>query len=221
MYNVMFEETRTVMYRKETEVEVKNCETCKYEKLEEVDYPCRLCYGCNKWTPKREVTISDNVMKIKIGGETVADFEIGTVKSITDTEKRIYDNMVNSMYGYTNVGLNVSILQIKDVIFNNPATIVFWVDGTKTVVKCQDGDIYDPEKGLAMAISKKALGNQGNYCEVFKKWLPEEVEVEVEVEELTFEGHLSKAINTLNELYSKPVTFTISKDAFDTITGDK
>ena len=63
---------------------------------------------------------------------------------------------------------------IKNVIFNEPATIVFWEDGSKTVVKCQDGDIYDPEKGLAMAISKKALGNQGNYCNEFKKWLPED-----------------------------------------------
>lgn len=66
------------------------------------------------------------------------------------------------------------IPDIKDVIFNNPATIVFWADGSKTVVKCQDDDIYDPEKGLAMAISKKALGNQGNYCNDIKKWLPEE-----------------------------------------------
>lgn len=63
---------------------------------------------------------------------------------------------------------------IKQVIFNDPATIVYWADGTRTVVKCQDGDIYDPEKGLAMAISKKALGNKGNYCDVFKHWLPEE-----------------------------------------------
>ena len=69
-----------------------------------------------------------------------------------------------------------SIPDIENVIFNEPATIVFWSDGSKTVVKCQDGDIYDPEKGLAMAISKKALGNQGNYCEIFKKWLPEEPE---------------------------------------------
>lgn len=64
-------------------------------------------------------------------------------------------------------------MTIKNVIFSNPATIVFWMDGTKTVVKCQEGDIYDPEKGLAMAIAKKALGNQGNYCNVFDKWLPE------------------------------------------------
>ena len=58
---------------------------------------------------------------------------------------------------------------IKNVIFNDPATIVFWSDGSKTVVKVQDGDEYDEEKGLAMAISKKALGNKGNYCNVFKK----------------------------------------------------
>lgn len=64
--------------------------------------------------------------------------------------------------------------EIKDVIFNEPATIILWADGTKTVVKCQEGEGYDPEKGMAMAISKKALGNKGNYCEVFKKWLPEE-----------------------------------------------
>ena len=62
---------------------------------------------------------------------------------------------------------------IKKVIFNNPATIVFWSDGSKTVVKAHNDD-YDPEKGLAMAIAKKALGNEGNYYNVFKKWLPNE-----------------------------------------------
>lgn len=61
---------------------------------------------------------------------------------------------------------------IKDVIFNDPATIVFWMDGTKTVVKAQDGEKFDPEKGLAMAISKKALGNnKSNYYNEFKRWL--------------------------------------------------
>lgn len=58
---------------------------------------------------------------------------------------------------------------IENVIFNDPATIVFWKDGTKTVVKATNED-FDPEKGLAMAISKKALGNKGNYFDVFKKW---------------------------------------------------
>lgn len=66
--------------------------------------------------------------------------------------------------------------QIKDVIFHNPATIVFWKDGTKTVVKCQTdkGDTYNPELGLAMCIIKKMCGNKGNYNNVFNKWLPKE-----------------------------------------------
>lgn len=64
--------------------------------------------------------------------------------------------------------------EIKDVIFNNPATIILWNDGTKTVVKCREGEVYDPEKGLAMAIAKKFLGNHGNYHGTFKKYLPKE-----------------------------------------------
>ena len=63
-------------------------------------------------------------------------------------------------------------ISIKNVIFNDPATIVFWNDGTKTVVKAENEE-FDPEKGLAMAISKKVLGNKGNYYKTFKKWLPE------------------------------------------------
>lgn len=63
---------------------------------------------------------------------------------------------------------------IKKVIFNNPATIVYWTDGSKTVVKCQDGDVFDKEKGLAMAIAKKSFGNKGNYCNVFKKFIKED-----------------------------------------------
>ena len=51
-------------------------------------------------------------------------------------------------------------------------TIVFWVDGTKTIVKCQDGDDYCEEVGLAMCIVKKAFGNTSKYNDIFKKWCP-------------------------------------------------
>lgn len=50
---------------------------------------------------------------------------------------------------------------IKDVIFAPPATIVYWSDGSKTVVKCSEKDVFDPEKGLAMAIAKRCGGNKG------------------------------------------------------------
>ena len=100
---------------------------------------------------------------------------------------------------------SVSAPSIKKVIFNYPATIVLWSDGSKTVVKCQDGDIYDPEKGLAMAISKKALGNKGNYCNEFKKWLPEDEEEEEKTVELRFDtSELSSELsNSLAGLASK------------------
>ena len=62
--------------------------------------------------------------------------------------------------------------EITRVIFNDPATIVFWSDGTKTVVKCDERDEFDPEKGLAMAIAKKSLGNNYKYYEVFEKFIP-------------------------------------------------
>lgn len=63
---------------------------------------------------------------------------------------------------------------IKKVIFNDPATIVYWKDGTKTVVKCQDGDVYDKEKGLAMCVTKKFFGNKGNFNKVFNKFIGED-----------------------------------------------
>ena len=110
---------------------------------------------------------------------------------------------------------------IKKVKFNPPATIVFWTDNTKTVVKC-NGEDYDPEKGLAMCICKKMLGNRGNYYEVFKKWLPKEDDSDVvqkvleHIKPQTFEFEL-KPIDINQRLFeiltSVPGTTTIQFDA--------
>lgn len=58
---------------------------------------------------------------------------------------------------------------VNRVIYNDPATIILWDDGTKTVVKCHN-EPFDKEKGFAMAILKKALGDDFHrvlreYCE--------------------------------------------------------
>ena len=84
----------------------------------------------------------------------------------TEYQYAYYRNILNSIYGANPYYRP----EIKNVIFNDPATIVFWTDGTKTVVKCQEGDIFDPEKGLTVAIAKKVYGNKGSYCNVIKKW---------------------------------------------------
>ena len=96
------------------------------------------------------------------------------IRNDAEVPINIYRNILNSTYG---IG-SLRIPEIKNVIFNDPATIVFWEDGTKTVVKCQDCDEFDPEKGLAMAIAKKAYGNKGSYCNKLKKWLPKEEPVD-------------------------------------------
>ena len=60
---------------------------------------------------------------------------------------------------------------IKDVIFAPPATIVYWSDGSKTVVKCSEKDVFDPEKGLAMAVAKRCGGNNGSYYKEIRNWV--------------------------------------------------
>lgn len=59
---------------------------------------------------------------------------------------------------------------IKDVIFAPPATIVYWSDGSKTVVKCSEKDVFDSEKGLAMAVAKRCGGNNGSYYKEIRNW---------------------------------------------------
>lgn len=82
-------------------------------------------------------------------------------------------NIKSSTGWYAPVKEQERNISITKVIFNDPATIVFWADGTKTVVQAYN-EPFDKEKGLAMAIAKKALGNKGNYNEVFKKWIGED-----------------------------------------------
>lgn len=70
---------------------------------------------------------------------------------------------------------HTKMICMTDVKFSGPATIVFWSDGTKTVVKCSENDVYDKEKGLAMAIVKKIIGNNsGSYYRKMKEWIKEE-----------------------------------------------
>ena len=91
--------------------------------------------------------------------------------------------------------------EIKNVKFNGPATIVFWADGTKTVVKCQDGDDYSEEVGLAMCIVKKAFGNTSKYNDIFKKWCNNyDTETDDDYFSEAFKQFRDHVLNTFNEL---------------------
>lgn len=46
----------------------------------------------------------------------------------------------------------------KEIIYNDAATIVYWTDDTKTVVKCNENDEYSEYAGFVAAVAKKMYG---------------------------------------------------------------
>lgn len=62
---------------------------------------------------------------------------------------------VPGSFAYLDKDKNLKEVYIKQVIYQNPATIVFWSDDTKTVSKTHAGDVYSPEAGLVLCILKK------------------------------------------------------------------
>lgn len=93
-----------------------------------------------------------------------------------------FDRRCKESYDKKNREANARIDSlIKNVKFNGPATIIFWADGTKTAVTCQEGDTYDREKGLLAAIVKHSYGKRFN--RLLEKWCPIEEEEEPENED--------------------------------------
>lgn len=68
--------------------------------------------------------------------------------------------------------MNKEILRhITKVIFHKPATIVYFDDGDKVVVKTYKDNKFNPEAGLALCILKKMLGNDAEkFHKFFKDW---------------------------------------------------
>jgi len=62
-------------------------------------------------------------------------------------------------------------ISVDRIIFNDPATIVFWQDGTKTVVKCQEDQTFNPYFGFCAAIAKKLYGNNSRLNRIVETYL--------------------------------------------------
>lgn len=59
----------------------------------------------------------------------------------------------------------------KKIIYNGPATIVLWADGTKTVVKCSKHDSQNAETGFLWALAEKVYGSKSRLDKVMRRWL--------------------------------------------------
>lgn len=107
----------------------------------------------------------DNYLEARLYGVPQRSFGIGSFDHIRNELNSLLDN-------------GFSKPKIDKVIYNDPATIILWADGSKTVVKCQEGDTYNPETGFVMAYLKKMLGNDNTFNKEILKHVPEQKKVE-------------------------------------------
>lgn len=162
-----------------------NCKECRFYGCGQANMPCRACCFGSKFEaalrrttiPKFEMhldvskllptkkiveNIDKNSMIPNLMNEVVTycERDVKTTMELADVMRRRVEEMKNRRY----------VPEIKRVYFNEPYTIVIWDDKTKTIVKTQGDEVYDPEKGLTMAICKKLYGNKGSYFDQISKW---------------------------------------------------
>ena len=89
--------------------------------------------------------------------------------SAVDKQNRI-DNSFGSYYEDD----NGNVTYIREVIYNDPAVVVIWNDGTKTISKCDYGDNFNPEFGLILCVLKKVIGND-QVTKLLMNWVPDNI----------------------------------------------
>lgn len=107
---------------------------------------------------KRKFKVGDKV-RVVLNDYHLSKVKVGliyTVESILDgapTPMYIVNGAVMCEYELVPASLNTQI------IINNPATVINWDNGQKTVVKCDGRDEYDELFGIALAALKYTFGN--------------------------------------------------------------
>lgn len=116
--------------------------------------------------------------------KTRLNLMVGAIYDITADNSKTYNNPVlieeinekapkNYNYAYPMREITNAVLiqaprrptaNVKIIINEKKkTTVAIWGDGSKTVVKCQPGDKFDAEKGIAMCFVKRSFNNRGCY----------------------------------------------------------
>ena len=165
------------------------------------DYHPDVIIADNAWCDTTINYVPSDVYVSNLKQDFEARIEIDS-KSIAD--------VVDSIIPLQTIDPDRISRKIKRVIFNDPATIVLWKDGSKTVVKCGMNDTFDKEKGLMACIIKYLTGGKGRWNEIIKKWVTYD-EPAVETVEVSHD---------YTELHNKP---TIGEDGLNdesTVSND-
>ncbi len=113
-----------------------------------------------------------NVMNDFVGHEYCVCEIIDNQKvRLTDTRNYVFDTRY--LVKVSSATDSWSSDLVKKVIVNAPATIIIWGDNSKTVVKCMEGETFDPEKGIAMAFMKHIMFNDSSTR--MNKWVHSQI----------------------------------------------
>lgn len=167
-----------------------------------------------------DITVEENVyscrniitIKIPLGTPWIEEIE-GT-KVMVDVNTAMYgfssqaervtevmDEKAKNLKDFQNRFFGVyKIPEVREIRYNGPATIVFWEDNTKTVVKMQPDELYyDPDKAFTMAVCKKLFGNKFNrHLTKAQKAFDKYWEAEYEKEREKFDNIIEKFLNLFN-----------------------
>lgn len=107
------------------------------------------------------------VVKVSTNLKDTPNFKIKTITEVKPISVPAKPKFINNIY----------INEEKKTV------CVLWTNGEKTIVKCQPGEEFDAEKGIALCFMKRAYKNRGCYNDVFKEYIPKaEVQIDNEVE---------------------------------------
>ena len=137
------------------------CKACMHPIDETIN-----CKDCSWYDPKpgsKVISVTPEGIEFKMEVDTVPTRRFSYNEVFAGTL-----NMVDMSDSAMTKKVKELIFGIQKVIYNFPATIIIWKDGSKTVVKCGDDEVWDPEKGIAMCLLKKILGNEGNYNKIIR-----------------------------------------------------
>ena len=110
-------------------------------------------------------THSEPIYKVKMRNDTLPDIEVEG-KYLTNCYS---DGWPVDAYESTFIRHHVaSKYEVKKIIYNDPATIVFWKDGTKTVVKCAKGEKFNEYTAFCAALAKKVYGTNSRVTKIVK-----------------------------------------------------
>lgn len=119
------------------------------------------------WNNSFDDEACDRLLRRELGKQVAENIRL---KRELDDLKKEHD--IPSAYPKSTFGLVYQECKIRPtfvidkVLFNPPATIVFWLDGTKTVVKCKEGEEFSEWAGIALCLAKKLYGP--NFHKIFR-----------------------------------------------------